>query len=330
MSEDFKAILIRDESATERSVLAQLQQTSLAEGDVLVTVRYSTLNYKDCLAITGRAPVVRKYPMVPGIDFVGTVLESASDSFKPGDWVILNGWGVGEKHWGGLAQMARVRSEWLVRLPTGILPQQAMALGTAGYTAMLCVMALQRQGVKPSDGPIAVSGASGGVGSVAIMLLAGLGFEVSAITGRTKEAPYLHQLGANNVLDRAEFTQPGKPLMKERWAGVVDTVGSQLLSNLCASTTYGGVVTACGLAGGMDFPSTVAPFILRGVSLLGIDSVMCPLVNRIEAWNRLASEIDTEKLNLMSRVIGLKEALLVAPELLDGQVRGRVVVDVNH
>jgi acrylyl-CoA reductase (NADPH) len=296
---------------------------------VTVQVDYSTLNYKDGLAITGKSPVVRKFPLTPGIDLSGTVTESQHPLFKAGDKMVLNGWGVGESHSGGLAQKARLKGDWLVKLPATFTPRQAMAIGTAGYTAMLCVMALQKHGITPDKGDILVTGAGGGVGSVAIALLAKLGYRVVASTGRLQEADYLRQLGAADVIDRAELSAPGKPLAKERWAGVVDTVGSHTLANACASTKYGGVVTACGLAQGMDFPSSVAPFILRGVTLAGIDSVMAPRAVREAAWARLAQDLDTTQLERMTREVGLADAIGLGAEILAGQVRGRVVVNVN-
>lgn len=296
---------------------------------VTVDVAYSTVNFKDGLAITGRSPVVRKWPMVPGIDFAGTVAASDDPAWRPGDAVVLNGWGVGESHWGGLAQKARVHGDWLVRLPATLSAFEAMAIGTAGYTAMLCVLGLERQGVKPGDGEILVTGATGGVGSVAVSLLHRLGWRVVAATGKADEAAYLQGLGAAEVIDRATLSAPGKPLQKERWAGVVDTVGSHTLANACASTRYGGVVTACGLAQGMDLPVTVAPFILRGVSLIGIDSVMAPRALREAAWARLASDLDRGALQTIARRITLAEALQAAPQILAGGVRGRLVVDVN-
>lgn len=327
----FKAIQIQKDEQGYRASLASIAPAQLPEGDVHVRVSHSTVNYKDALAITGRAPVVRSFPMVPGIDFVGTVQESASPDFRPGDPVLLNGWGVGETHWGGLAQQARVKSDWLIRLPEGLSPQQAMAIGTAGYTAMLCVMALQRHGLTPQDGDILVTGAAGGVGSTAVALLSSLGYRVLASTGRPEEADYLRALGASEIIDRATLSEPGKPLAKERWAGAVDSVGSHTLANVCAGTRYRGVVTACGLAQGLDFPGTVAPFILRNVTLAGIDSVMCPLADRQQAWDRLARELDMQKLALIgARTIGLGEVIDVAGSLLAGQVRGRIVVDVNR
>ncbi len=327
----FKAILIQKDDQGYRASLEAIASSRLPEGDVRVSVSHSTVNYKDALAITGRVPVVRSFPMVPGIDFVGTVQESASPDFKPGDPVLLNGWGVGETHWGGLAQQARVKSDWLIRLPGGLSPQQAMAIGTAGYTAMLCVMALQRHGLRPQDGDILVTGAAGGVGSTAVALLSSLGYRVLASTGRPEEADYLRALGASEIIDRATLNEPGKPLGKERWAGAVDSVGSHTLANVCAGTRYRGVVTACGLAQGLDFPGTVAPFILRNVTLAGIDSVMCPPADRQQAWDRLARDLDMQKLALIgARTIGLGEVIDVAESLLAGKVRGRIVVDVNR
>ncbi len=326
----FNAIVINKDEAGYRSELTQVKEEQLPEGDVTVKVQYSGLNYKDGLAITGKGPVVRKFPMVPGIDLVGTVEQSESAKFQVGDSVILNGWGVGETHWGGLAQMARLKAYWLIPLPQGMSARDAAAIGTAGYTAMLCVMALQKHGVKPSDGEIVVTGAAGGVGSVAVAVLAKLGYQVVAVTGRASEADYLRQLGASAIMDRAELSAPGKPLTKERWAGAVDVVGSHTLANVCAAMRYRGVVTACGLAGGMDFPATVAPFILRGVTLAGIDSVMCPREDRLAAWQRLSTDLELGKLHTMVQEIDLGQAIDVATKLLQGQVRGRVVVDVNR
>ena len=325
----YQALQIHKDDAGYRCTLQTLDDSALPEGDVTVQVDYSTLNYKDGLAITGKSPVVRKFPLTPGIDLSGTVTDSQHPLFKAGDKVILNGWGVGESHSGGLAQKARLKGDWLVKLPAAFTPRQAMAIGTAGYTAMLCVMALQKHGVTPDKGDILVTGAGGGVGSVAIALLAKLGYRVVASTGRMQEADYLRQLGAADVMDRAELSAPGKPLAKERWAGVVDTVGSHTLANACASTKYGGVVTACGLAQGMDFPSSVAPFILRGVTLAGIDSVMAPRAVREAAWARLAQDLDTAQLERMTREVALADAIDLGAEILAGQVRGRVVVNVN-
>lgn len=326
----FKGILIEKDDAGYRTNLRDIDDTQLPEGDVTVRVSHSTLNYKDGLAITGKGPVVRRFPMVPGIDLVGTVESSTHADYQPGDSVLLNGWGVGEGHWGGLAQKARLKGDWLVPLPKQFSPQQAMAIGTAGYTAMLCVLALERHGVKPEHGEIVVSGAAGGVGSVATAVLAKLGYTVVAISGRSEEADYLKRLGASEVLNRADFSSPGKPLGKERWAGAVDVVGSHTLANICATTKYRGVVTACGLAGGMDFPATVAPFILRGVTLAGIDSVMCPRPDRLEAWRRLGIDLDVSKLEMISTEISLADAIPTAAKLINGEIRGRVIVDVNR
>ncbi len=326
----FKAILIENNEDQYTATLKDLDDSSLPEGDVTVRVAYSTLNYKDALAITGRAPVVRRFPMIPGIDLAGTVEASTHPEYQVGDAVLLNGWGVGEMHWGGLAQKARVKGEWLVPLPSAFSSRQAMAIGTAGYTAMLCVLALERHGVTPERGDVLVTGAAGGVGGIAVALLAKAGYRVVAVSGRSGEAEYLKTLGAAEVLGRAEFENPGKPLGKERWAGAIDVVGSHVLANVCATTRYGGAVAACGLAGGMDFPATVAPFILRGVTLAGIDSVMCPRPLRLEAWARLARDLDGSKLDTVSREIGLSETISSAQSLLDGQVRGRLVVDVQR
>ncbi len=326
----FKAVLIEKDEAGYRAGVTELDDAALPEGDVTVRVDYSTLNYKDGLAITGKGPVVRKFPMVPGIDLAGTVEASSHAGIVVGDAVVLNGWGVGEGHWGGLAQRARLKGDWLVPLPAAFTPRQAMAIGTAGYTAMLCVMALERHGVTPAQGEVLVTGANGGVGSVAVTLLAKLGYTVVASTGRPQEADYLKTLGAAEIIDRAQLSAPGKPLAKERWAGAVDTVGSHTLANVCASTKYRGAVAACGLAQGMDFPSSVAPFILRGVTLAGVDSVMAPRAERLEAWRRLAQDLDVTRLDLMTHEIGLGEAVATAAALLEGKVRGRVVVDVNR
>ncbi len=325
----FKGILIEKDENGYRATLKDIDDSLLPEGDVTVRVAYSSLNYKDGLAITGKSPVVRRFPMIPGVDLAGTVEASSNPDYRVGDSVLLNGWGVGETHWGGLAQKARIKGEWLVHLPSAFSPRQAMAIGTAGYTAMLCVLALERHGITPDKGDILVTGAAGGVGSVAIAVLSKLGYRVVAVSGRMEEADYLKGLGAAEVLGRTEFANPGKPLGKERWAGAVEVVGSHVLANFCATTKYGGVVAACGLAGGMDFPATVAPFILRGVTLAGIDSVMCPRPARVEAWTRLARDLDTSKLDAISRGIGLSEAIAAASSLLAGQVRGRVVVDVQ-
>jgi acrylyl-CoA reductase (NADPH) len=326
----FNAILIENEDAGYRARVAALEESQLPQGEVAVNVAYSTLNYKDGLAITGQAPVVRSFPMVPGIDLAGTVEASTHPAFAVGDKVVLNGWGVGEQHWGGLAQKARVRGDWLIPLPDGLSLKQAMAIGTAGYTAMLSILALERQGLTPQRGDVLVTGASGGVGSFAIALLAKLGYRVVASTGRAQESEYLRGLGAAEIVDRRTLAEPGRPLQKERWAAAIDSVGSHTLANVCASTHADGAVAACGLAQGMDFPATVAPFILRGVSLLGINSVTRPVVERIEAWRRLARDLDTSLLDAMIREIGLADALSAARDLLNGKIRGRLVVDVNR
>ncbi|MEJ6474465.1 MDR family oxidoreductase [Pseudoalteromonas piscicida] len=326
----YNAIVIDKQDGDYSATLNKVTESELMPGDVEIDVLYSTLNYKDALAITGKSPVVRQFPMVPGIDFVGKVATSSHLDYQPGQLVILNGWGVGEKHWGGLAQKARVNSDWLVPLPAQLEAKEAMAIGTAGYTAMLCIMALERHGVTPQQGEILVTGAAGGVGSVAIAILSKLGFRVTALSGRVEqESQFLSRLGAQNVIHRSELEGAGKPLAKERWAGVIDVVGSYVLANACASTQYGGVVAACGLAGGMDLPATVAPFILRGVTLAGIDSVICPKSLRLEAWQRLASELELNKLNMIAHEITLNEVIETATDLLDGKVRGRVIVDVN-
>ena len=326
----FKAIVINKDDKGYRAELGQLEESALPAGDVRVRVQYSTLNYKDGLAITGKGPVVRSFPMVPGIDFAGEVLESTSPEFKVGDAVLLNGWGVGEGHWGGLAQQARVKADWLIPLPKGFTAKQALAIGTAGYTAMLCVMALQKHGVKPADGEVLVTGAAGGVGSFAIALLSKLGFTVVASSGRPQEAEYLRSLGAAEVIDRSSLSEPGKPLARERWAAVVDSVGSHTLVNACAATKSEGAVAACGLAQGMDFPGTVAPFILRGVTLYGINSVTVPKAKRIAAYEQLSALVDLTTLEAISQEISLGEAIQYADALMKGNVRGRVIVDVNR
>src|SRR5580698_489718 len=301
----FTAILIERDPPPYRSSLKKLDESQLPAGDVTVRVEYSTLNYKDALAISGKGPVVRQFPMVPGIDFAGSVESSSNSSYKSGDKVLLNGWGVGESHWGGLAQIARVKGEWLIPLPSAFTARQAMAIGTAGYTAMLCVIALERHDITPHSGEILVTGAAGGVGSVAVALLSKLGYRVVAMTGRTTESDFLKQLGAGEIIHRDSYASQGKPLAKERWAAAIDVVGSHTLANVCASLRYGGVVAACGLAGGMDFPGTVVPFILRGVTLAGIDSVMRPRSDRIEAWRRLSQDLDIERLELLTEEIPL-------------------------
>ncbi len=324
-----KAILItKDEEY--KSELTEVDESGLPAGDISVSVEYSTLNYKDSLAITGSSPVVRSFPMVPGIDLAGTVAESSNPDFKSGDKVLLNGWGVGEAHWGGLAQTARVKGDWLIPLPDTFTTKQAMAIGTAGYTAMLCVLGLEKQGVTPDKGEVLVTGGAGGVGSVAVSILSSLGYDVVASTGRPDAAAYLKRLGAAEVLDRQEFAQPGRPLGRERWAGAVDVAGSHTLANVCATTRYGGTVTTCGLAQGMDLPATVMPFILRGVTLAGIDSVYSPRWRRIEAWRRLATDLNAAHLELMMSEIPLAKAIPAAADQLAGRTRGRIVVDVNR
>jgi len=310
--------------------VADIAESDLPEGDVTVRVDYSTVNYKDALALTNASPVVRKWPMVAGIDGAGLVESSTHPMWKPGDPVILNGWGVGETHWGCLAQKARLKGDWLVRLPSRLTPKQSMAIGTAGYTAALCVMALEQQGLEPNRGEVLVTGATGGVGSYAVVLLARRGFRVVASTGKTSEEAYLKSLGAAEIVDRTSLSQPGKPLQKERWAGVVDSVGSHTLANACAQTQPEGVVAACGLAQGMDLPVTVAPFILRGVTLAGINSVTAPRERRDRAWAILAAEVPRETYDAVTETIGLAQAIERAPDVLAGRVRGRLVVDVNR
>ena len=326
----FSGILIEKDADGYRASLASLSEAQLPEGDVTVRVAYSTLNFKDGLAITGASPVVRQFPMVPGIDLVGTVEQSSHADYRVGDGVLLNGWGVGEGHWGGLAQKARLNGDWLIPMPEGFTAAQTMAIGTAGFTAMLSILALERNGLTPDQGDVLVTGANGGVGSFAVALLARLGYRVVASTGRTAEHAYLQQLGAAEIIDRETLSQPGKPLAKERWAAAIDSVGSHTLANVCAGIRANGTVAACGLAQGMDFPASVAPFILRGVTLAGINSVTQPKAQRVLAWDRLAKDLDRELLALISQEISLSEALELAPRLLAGQVRGRVVVDVNR
>jgi len=326
----FKGILINKDDDSYRAELTSLDESRLPEGDVTVRVAYSTLNYKDGLAITGKGPIVRAFPMVPGIDLAGTVEQSSNPEFKPGDAVLLNGWGVGEGHWGGLAQMARLEGKWLIPLPEAFTAAQSMAIGTAGYTAMLAIMALEKNDVTPDKGEILVTGANGGVGSFAIALLSHLGYQVVASTGRADQSDYLKQLGAAEIIDRATLSEPGRPLAKERWAGAIDSVGSHTLANVCASMRYRGTVAACGLAQGMDFPASVAPFILRGVTLAGIDSVTRPRQDRLDAWARLGRDLDLSVLPLISQEIGLSEVVQTAQQLMQGQVRGRVVVDVQR
>ncbi|MGN2639918.1 acrylyl-CoA reductase (NADPH) [Nocardia takedensis] len=326
----FSALLIDKDDSGQRVTLTDLDESALPDGDVTIDLAWSTLNYKDALALTGKSPVVRTFPLVPGIDLAGTVTHSDHPDWSAGEEVLLNGWGVGESHWGGLSQRARVKGDWLIALPKEFTVRQAMAIGTAGYTASLCVEALDSFGVRPADGEILVTGATGGVGSVAVALLAAAGFTVAAATGKASEADYLTGLGASAILDRAELADRGKPLQKERWAGVVDTAGSHTLVNAAAQTRYGGAVAACGLAHGMDLPGTVAPFILRGVTLLGIDSVMAPTPRRVRAWERLARDLDPTLLDTIATEISLGEAVAAADRLIDGAVRGRYVVDVNR
>jgi acrylyl-CoA reductase (NADPH) len=327
----FRALVL-EKSADNKveAALRQMEDEALLDGDVTVRIDHSTLNYKDALAITGKAPIVRNFPMVPGIDFAGTVESSDRIDFSAGDKVVLNGWRVGEDHWGGLSQKARVKGDWLIPLPDAFTTTRAMAIGTAGYTAMLCILALEDHGVKPHDGEVLVTGAAGGVGSVAVSVLSKLGYRVIASTGRAEEAGYLKSLGAHDVIGRDSFSGPVKPLAKERWAGVVDAVGSTTLAHALAQTRYGGTVAACGLAQGMDLPTSVAPFILRGVTLAGIESVMCPRERRLQAWKRLASDLDVDKLDAMTSTIPLSQVVQTAPLFLEGKVRGRIVVDVNR
>jgi acrylyl-CoA reductase (NADPH) len=325
----FKAIRIDKAEKGQTVALVDFDENDLMEGDVTVKVAWSTINYKDGLALTGKAPVVRRFPMIPGIDLAGTVEASSNPAWKAGDQVILNGFGLGETHVGAYGEKARVKGEWLVPLPAGMTGRDAMAIGTAGYTAMLAVMALEHQGLTPDRGPVVVTGAAGGVGSVAIAVLAKLGYRVVASTGRPQEAAYLRDLGAAEVIERAELAGQPRALGKERWAGGIDTVGSATLANVLSMTSYGGAVAACGLAGGMDLPTSVAPFILRGVCLLGIDSVMCPLKRRREAWNRLASDLDRGKLAAMTSEVGLGQVQDFGSAILEGRVRGRIVVKIG-
>jgi acrylyl-CoA reductase (NADPH) len=325
----FKAIVVDRSDAGQTVALTEFDEKNLMDGDVTVRVEYSTVNYKDGLAVTGKAPVVRRFPMIAGVDFSGTVESSTHPAWKPGDKVILNGWGLGETHLGAYAEKARVKGDWLVRLPQGISARDAMAIGTAGYTAMLSVMALERAGIDPKRGPIIVTGAAGGVGSVAVALLAKLGYAVAASTGRPEEADYLKGLGATEIIERKELSGPARPLGKERWAGGIDAVGSTTLANVLSMTRYGGAVAACGLAGGMDLPTSVAPFILRGVSLLGIDSVMCPLPLRQEAWQRLETDLDAAKIAAMVSEIGLGDVIAAGRRIVEGKVRGRIVVKIG-
>lgn len=324
----FQAILISRDEAKKQSVnIVEMRDDDLMEGDVLVKVEHTTVNYKDGLAITGKAPVVRRWPMVPGIDLSGTVISSTGTEWKAGDKVLLNGWGVGEVHYGAYAGHARLKSEWLIAKPEGISGHDAMAVGTAGYTSMLCVMALEQQGLTPASGPILVTGAAGGVGSIAVAILSHLGFHVIASTGRPEEADFLTGLGAKEIIDRNELSVPGKPMGKERWAGAIDSVGSHTLANVLAQTNYGGAVAACGLAQGLDLPGSVAPFILRGVTLRGVDSVMAPRETRIKAWNRVVSDLPMQKLSALSTTIGFGDLIEAAQSIVEGKIRGRVVAD---
>jgi acrylyl-CoA reductase (NADPH) len=325
----FDALLVTKGDNGPYAEWVPLKEKDLMEGDVTVRVSHTTINYKDGLALTGKAPVIRRWPMIPGIDFAGEVAGSTHPDFKSGDMVLLNGWGVGEGHYGGYAGMARVKGDWLLPIPDGFTAADTMALGTAGYTAMLCVMALEANGVEPGRGPILVTGAAGGVGSVAVALLARLGYTVTATTGRADTADYLKSLGATDVLPRSDFTAPARPLFKERWAGAVDVVGSHTLANVIAQTMYGGTVAACGLAGGMDLTTSVAPFILRGVTLAGIDSVMAPIARRREAWSRLARDLDMEKLRSMTETHSVREVQALAPQIMEGKIRGRVVLTIE-
>ncbi|MGL4488302.1 MAG: MDR family oxidoreductase [Rhizobiaceae bacterium] len=328
MSEPFNAILVsRDENKKQSVQTVEMRDEELMEGDVTIKVEHTTVNYKDGLAITGKAPVVRRWPMIPGIDLAGTVISSQNAEWKTGDKVVLNGWGVGEGHYGAYAGHARLKGEWLIPQPKGITGHEAMAVGTAGYTAMLCIMALEQQGITPSSGAVLVTGAAGGVGSVAIAILAKLGFHVIASTGRASEADFLTGLGAKEIIDRAELSEAGKPLAKERWAAAIDSVGSHTLANVLAMTAYNGTVAACGLAQGMDLPATVAPFILRGVTLRGIDSVMAPRASRIAAWERIAKDLPKDKLKAISTTIGFDDLIEAGHSVIAGKVRGRLVAD---
>ncbi|RXF75149.1 MDR family oxidoreductase [Hansschlegelia zhihuaiae] len=324
----FRALRIDKTDDGQTISTVDFPESDLMEGDVVVRVSHSTVNYKDGLAVTGKSPVVRRFPMIPGIDFAGKVTASENPEFKVGDEVVLNGWGLGETHLGGYAEVARVKADWLVPLPQGLSAADAMAVGTAGYTAMLCIMALERHGVTPARGPVLVTGAAGGVGSIAVALLGKLGYEVVASTGRPEEGGWLKELGASEIMNREELASPGKPLQKERFGGVVDSVGSVPLANAIAQTKSGGAVAACGLAAGMDLPTSVAPFILRGVSLLGINSVTVPKPIRVEAWSRIARDLDREKLAAITRTIGFDEIVPTAKAILEGKIRGRVVVEI--
>ncbi len=329
MTKEFEALLLTKTDGGQNAAWSRLTEASLMDGDVAVRVTHSTINYKDGLAITGKAPVVRRWPMIPGIDFSGTVESSSHPEFKPGDEVLLNGWGLGETHLGGYSQYARVKGDWLVPLPQGLTRAEAMAIGTAGYTAMLAVMALEVHEVTPQKGPVLVTGAVGGVGSIATAILAKLGYTVLASTGRPEEEAYLKSLGASEIVARKELSEPGKPLGRERWAGAVDSAGSHTLANALAQTKYGGAVAACGLAQGMDLPTSVAPFILRGITLAGIDSVMAPKPKRLQAWARLAQDLDRQKLAAITQTHSWKDVLALAPQILAGKVRGRILLEVH-
>lgn len=328
MSGTFRAIQINKTDDKQTAALVELSDADLMEGDVTVDISHSTLNYKDGLALTAKAPIIRKFPLTPGIDFAGTVSASENPDYQPGDAVILNGWGVGEGHSGGFAERARVKGDWLVKMPTGLSAAHAMAIGTAGYTSMLCVMALEDAGITPDSGEILVTGAAGGVGSVAIAILSKLGYSVTASTGRVSEEAFLKGLGASSIVDREEFNTKPKPLAKSRWAGCVDAVGSTTLANVLSQMNYGGAVAACGLAQGMDLPASVAPFILRGVKLLGIDSVMCPKPRREQAWARLAQDLDMDKLDSLTSHVTLDDVIAAGADIMSGKVRGRIVVDI--
>ncbi|MDC3024504.1 oxidoreductase [Alphaproteobacteria bacterium] len=327
----FKALMLskKEEDKKATGEIKDINLSDLPEGDVLVNISYSTLNYKDALAITSHSPIVKRFPMIPGIDFCGEVAESSNENFKVGDKVILNGFGVGEKHWGGLSQKAKVNGEWLIKLPEKFTEIQAMSIGTAGYTAMLCILALEKNGIKTENGEVLVTGASGGVGSISISLLNKLGYKVCASSGRPEHTDYIKSLGASRIIDRSELSEKGKILTKETWAAAIDSVGSHTLANICASTKYGGVVAACGLAQGFDFPSTVMPFILRGITLAGVDSVYCPIKIRKEAWQRLSNDLNFEHLEKMIKVLPLKDVIKTAESMLNNKTYGRIVIDVN-
>ena len=327
----FKALMLKKNEEDKKAIgtVESINTSDLSEGNVLVKINYSTLNYKDALAITSSSPIIRSFPMIPGIDFSGEVEESSDENFKIGDKVILNGFGVGEKHCGGLSQKSRVKSNWLIKLPEKFTQKQAMAIGTAGYTAMLCVLALEKNGISPKSGEVLVTGATGGVGSVAITLLNKLGYQVCASSGRTEHNEYIKALGANRVISRSELSEKGKPLGKEIWAAAIDSVGSHTLANICAYTKYGGVVAACGLAQGYDLPATVMPFILRGITLAGVDSVYCSIKQREKAWQRLATDLNLEHLEKMTKVIALNDVIKTAEDMLNNKTYGRIVIDIN-